>query len=78
MKKDHKTLDYTSDKVYLPHQQRVIEEKEQLDDKLAKLSNFIDSDIITKVSKEEVTLLQAQLVCMKGYSDILKQRVNLW
>lgn len=60
-----------------PHQQRVVQEKEELDEKLSKLSAFIDSPNFTITVKDEDET--ARLVCqeeiMKYYSEILAERI---
>ena len=61
-----------------PHQQRVVQEKEELDEKLSKLSAFIDSPNFTITVKDENEI--ARLVCqeeiMKDYSEILAERIT--
>ena len=60
-----------------PHQQRVVQEKEELDEKLSKLSAFIDSPNFTITVKDENEI--ARLVCqeeiMTDYSEILAERI---
>ena len=64
-------------KTLAPHQQRVVQEKEELDEKLSKLSAFIDSPNFTITVKDEIEI--ARLVCqeeiMKDYSKILAERI---
>ena len=64
-------------KTLAPHQQRVVQEKEELDEKLSKLSAFIDSPNFTVTVKDENEI--ARLVCqeeiMKDYSEILAERI---
>ena len=64
-------------KTLAPHQQRVVQEKEELDEKLSKLSAFIDSPNFTITVKDENEI--ARLVCqeeiMKDYSQILAERI---
>ena len=64
-------------KTLAPHQQRVVQEKEELDEKLSKLSAFIDSPDFTITVKDENEI--ARLVCqeeiMKDYSEILAERI---
>ena len=61
-----------------PHQQRVVEEAEQLDDKITKLEAFLKSDKVSVVDGQEVTLLGTQLQAMKNYSDLLHARISYW
>ena len=59
-----------------PHQQRVVDEKTELDGKLEKLNAFIDgSDIFAGLPEDERTRLRKQAGFMKGYSDILGERI---
>ena len=64
-------------KTLAPHQQRVVQEKEELDEKLSKLSAFIDSPNFTVTVNDENEI--ARLVCqeeiMKDYSEILAERI---
>lgn len=64
-------------KTLASHQQRVVQEKEELDEKLSKLSAFIDSPNFTITVKDENEI--ARLVCqeeiMKDYSEILAERI---
>lgn len=60
-----------------PHQQRVVQEKIELDEKLTKLSAFISSPSFTKIvgDVEEVARLVCQEEIMKDYSEILAERI---
>lgn len=61
-----------------PHQQRVVNEKAELDEKLTKLSAFISSPNFTVFVKDEAE--RGRLVCqeevMKDYSAILAERIQ--
>lgn len=58
------------------HQQRVVDEKTELDEKLAKLSSFInDSPIFPKLPIDEQARLYRQQAVMATYSEILGQRI---
>jgi inhibitor of KinA sporulation pathway (predicted exonuclease) len=59
----------------LTHQERVVAEKELLDDKIDKLSAFIRGSIFPSLNDRNRSLLQIQLQYMQGYSSILKQRI---
>ena len=61
-----------------PHQQRVVEEKFQLDDKIQKLEAFLASDKVQHVDGHEITLLGSQLQAMKTYSAFLNARIQYW
>ena len=65
------------EKIYLPHQQRVVDEKRELDEKIQKLTAFIYSEKFTSVVKDEDEsrrLLQ-QDELMRQYSRILYERI---
>lgn len=64
-------------KTLAPHQQRVVQEKEELDEKLSKLSAFIDSPnfTITVNDENEIARLVCQEEIMKDYSEILAERI---
>lgn len=60
-----------------PHQERVINEKSELDMKIVKLEDFIRNNIIFKeLHCEEQLLLYKQSAAMKEYSDILRRRIE--
>ena len=61
-----------------PHQQRVIGEKVQLDDKIGKLSAFFDTDLFKGLPAKENELLTAQLGAMIEYSGLLAERIALF
>lgn len=61
---------------YAPHQQRVIDEKTELDDKLTKLKAFIDGTaIFAGLPDDEKERLVRQHSCMTEYSEILGERI---
>lgn len=60
-----------------PYQQRVIDEKKELDDKIEKLTSFLTNDEQrSKVSDQEADRMQRQLDCMNAYSGILGERID--
>lgn len=59
------------------HVQRVIGEKVQLDDRLAKLAAFIKTPGFRELSSKSQELLTAQAGAMGEYSDLLKERLEL-
>lgn len=66
-----------SEKNLLPHQQRVVDEKNELFDKIQKLENFIEvSPIYKNLSLIEMEDLNDQMRFMKNYLNILKRRIN--
>ncbi len=56
-------------------QERVVEEKRELDDKIQKLTDFIGGTIFTSLDEAERSRLSIQLQHMNGYSEILRQRI---
>jgi hypothetical protein len=60
----------------LPHQQRVINERLELDEKLSKLKAFIDGTPTFKgLHEDERRRLNRQYDVMAEYSSILAQRI---
>jgi hypothetical protein len=61
---------------YQPHQQRVLQEKAELDMKANALSDFIgNSDIFVSLAPEEQERLKIQNDIMWQYSEILGERI---
>lgn len=60
----------------LPHQQRVIEEKAELDARLEKLIPFMSSDTCHNLPFDERGRLKRQAEVMEMYSGILGARIN--
>lgn len=58
-----------------PHQERVVTEKQDLDDKISKLSPFLQSDVFRALSPSEQYRLSCQLYIMRCYSGILSERI---
>ena len=61
-----------------PHQQRVIDERQQLRERLDKLENFLAGDLFKSLNHEEGVLLWAQRGAMAQYLAVLDRRVALW
>ncbi len=59
----------------MPHQQRVIDEKEELDAKLGKLIPFLASDTCLSLPFDERSRLKRQSEVMAEYSAILGERI---
>lgn len=59
-----------------PHQQRVAEEKVDLDIKINKLDIFIHGPIYPTLEQTERLRLTRQFVYMKEYSNILTERIT--
>lgn len=59
-----------------PHQQRVVDEKDELADKLTKLNDFIGgNNIYDSLPADERNRLARQAFVMKDYLDILNERI---
>ena|SRR5665647_1341587 len=58
-----------------PHQRRVVDEKVQLDDKLAKLKAFGSTPLFDSLPTEEKQRLTEQEMHMRGYSEVLGARI---
>lgn len=61
---------------YLPHQQRVIEEKQELDTKREKLGEFKNTDMFLSLPWQEQERLNTQVHIMTMYSSVLGERVR--
>lgn len=59
-----------------PHQQRVIDERDELDTKIESLSTFIQTNIIyNNLPIDERQRLTRQVVLMRKYSQVLSERI---
>ena len=59
-----------------PYQQRVVDEKSELDEKSTKLGEFIESSpIFSGLPDDEKERLVRQKSCMSEYSEILGERI---
>ena len=58
------------------HEQRAVDEKAALDEKLAKLVVFFSTDTFAALSSGDKILLQYQARAMKDYSDVLLVRIE--
>ena len=61
--------------VLLPHEQRVVDEKAELDERRKKLTAFYSTPIFHSLSASEQSRLLAQGVAMRTYSEILGERI---
>lgn len=59
-----------------PHQQRVVDEKAELDEKMDKLTAFMDTPIFAKVPVAEQERLVMQLMHMGNYTATLHDRIE--
>ena len=61
----------------LPHEERVVAERKELDGKIMKLNTFIiESKIFQELLEDDKDLLESQRVVMEDYSNILRQRIE--
>lgn len=58
-----------------PHQQRVVDEKNELDGKITKLSDFSNGDIFKTLADDEKERLTRQFSIMRDYSAVLGERI---
>lgn len=64
-------------KEFQPHQQRVVDEKNELAEKVTKLGAFIlDNPIFNTLDVEEQTDLHRQYAVMQTYLTILDSRIS--
>lgn len=56
---------------------RLVKEKQELDSKVTKLSDFLASEKVKDIPSQQVTLLNVQLPAMETYSQILLERITL-
>lgn len=54
---------------------RLLDEKQQLDEKIEKLTSFLGSDAVGAVDGVQLTLLNVQVKAMETYSQILLERI---
>lgn len=58
-----------------PHQQRVVDEKRELDERREKLDAFYSNPVFHGLPESEQSLLLRQGVAMRAYSEILGERI---
>lgn len=58
-----------------PHQERVVTEKKELDEKREKLTAFTFTDTFKALPKEEQERLNRQHGIMEQYSNVLGERI---
>lgn len=61
-----------------PYQERVIEERKELEERLIKLVAFIESAMFYDLQSDEKLRLQRQRDAMRLYLYILNERVKAW
>lgn len=60
---------------FKPHEERVLEEFNQVNKRLMKLSAFLGSDDVFKLDKEDIKLLVRQELAMETYINVLSERI---
>jgi len=58
-----------------PHQQRVVDEKAELNERLGKLLAFFQSPVFDGLSEAERSRLRNQARFMDGYAAVLEERI---
>lgn len=61
---------------YQPHEQRVLDERDELIVKLSKLYAFFQSPIFLTLSEAEQSRLRNQARFMDGYGAVLEERIT--
>jgi hypothetical protein len=59
-----------------PHEERVLEEKRELDVKIDMLNGFFQTAVHTRLSRTEQCRLNQQIIIMEMYSRILDDRIQ--
>lgn len=57
------------------YQNRVVEEKRELDAKIAKLAAFISGEVFPTIDVDQALLMRQQLSLMELYSTVLGSRI---
>jgi len=60
-----------------PFHQRLIAEKDELDEKIKKLQSFLESSVFGAIEPAQQVLLRVQVKAMDTYSQILTERLSL-
>lgn len=58
-----------------PHEERVVQEKKDLDEKLTKLQTFVDGPVFSQIAPQDRDLLLRQRSHMRKYSEVLGLRI---
>lgn len=58
--------------------ERMITEKDELQDKVTKLENFVNGEKFKELRGMEQVYLKEQLSFMRGYLSVLRQRINFY
>lgn len=60
---------------YAPHQQRVVDETAELDDRLTKLNSFFDNAMFASLDDAEQERMKRQASAMTSYLQVLQERI---
>lgn len=60
------------------YEKRVVEEKNELDDKIRKLSDFMEGEIFSSLTEKEQYLLRKQLLWITNYKKVLEERIDVF
>lgn len=58
--------------------ERMITEKDELQDRVTKLENFVNGEKFKELKGLEQVYLKEQLSFMRGYLSVLRQRINFY
>lgn len=58
--------------------ERMVVEKDELQDKVTKLENFVNGEKFKELRGMEQVYLKEQLSFMRGYLSVLRQRINFY
>lgn len=58
-----------------PHQQRVVDEKTALDDKISRLTPFVQGEKFKTLPEDEQERMNRQCALMADYSRVLGERI---
>lgn len=58
--------------------ERMIVEKDELQDRVTKLENFVNGEKFRELRGLEQVYLKEQLKFMRGYLSVLRQRINFY
>lgn len=58
--------------------ERMVVEKDELQDRVTKLENFVNGEKFRELRGLEQVYLKEQLKFMRGYLSVLRQRINFY
>lgn len=64
-----------AEKVLAPHQQRVVDENRELQDRLSNLLCFFQTEMFQSLSEAERSRMRNQARFMDGYAAVLEERI---